>query len=169
MPAARGGGRACHAAADAGAARRVLLDCKAALTALQQFITTRYVRPDPAGRCRRAPGRHRRPSSRLRLARSLDRHRQAIPSPADGEPPGDDPGLVKVSIPEVRRLARLATAPITAAAHDPSYAWSDGAAAARQAPAGTTIATPAERSCSGHLIPADNSVEFGRHHSFPYF
>jgi hypothetical protein len=33
-----------------------------------------------------------------------------LPATADGRPPGDDPGLVKVSVPEARRLLRLATA-----------------------------------------------------------
>ena len=47
-----------------------------------------------------------------------------LPASADDEPPGDDPGLVKVSVPEARRLARLATAPMTRAARDLGYAWS---------------------------------------------
>jgi hypothetical protein len=34
------------------------------------------------------------------------------------------PGLVKVSVPGARRLARLATAPMTRAARDLGYAWS---------------------------------------------
>ena len=37
---------------------------------------------------------------------------------------GDDPGLVKVSVPEARRLARLATAPMTRAARDLGHSWS---------------------------------------------
>jgi hypothetical protein len=37
---------------------------------------------------------------------------------------GDDPGLVKVSVPEARRLARLAAAPMSRAARDLGYAWS---------------------------------------------
>ena len=40
------------------------------------------------------------------------------------EPPPDDPGLVKVSVPEARRLLRLATAPMTATARQLGYAWS---------------------------------------------
>jgi len=47
-----------------------------------------------------------------------------LPATADDRPPGDDPGLVKVSIPEARRLARLATAPMSRAARDLGYAWS---------------------------------------------
>jgi len=38
--------------------------------------------------------------------------------------PGADPGLVKVSFPESRRLAGLATAPMSRTAHDLGYAWS---------------------------------------------
>jgi hypothetical protein len=40
------------------------------------------------------------------------------------QPPGDDPGLVKVSVPEARRLLRLATTPMSRAARDLGYAWS---------------------------------------------
>jgi SRSO17 transposase len=47
-----------------------------------------------------------------------------LPTTAEDPPPGDDPGLVKVSVPEARRLARLATAPMNRAARDLGYAWS---------------------------------------------
>jgi SRSO17 transposase len=47
-----------------------------------------------------------------------------LPASADDQPPGDDPGLVKVSVPEARRLARLATAPMTRAARDLGHSWS---------------------------------------------
>ena len=47
-----------------------------------------------------------------------------LPASASDEPPGDDPGLVKVSVPEARRLLRLAAAPMTRAARDLGYAWS---------------------------------------------
>ena len=47
-----------------------------------------------------------------------------LPATAEDQPPGDEPGLVKVSVPEARRLARLATAPMTAAARNLGYAWS---------------------------------------------
>jgi hypothetical protein len=47
-----------------------------------------------------------------------------LPASADDQPPGGDPGLVKVSVPEARRLARLATAPMTRAARNLGYAWS---------------------------------------------
>jgi len=47
-----------------------------------------------------------------------------LPATADDQPPGDDPGLVKVSVPETRRLLRLAATPISRAARDAGYAWS---------------------------------------------
>jgi SRSO17 transposase len=46
-----------------------------------------------------------------------------LPASAD-EPPPEDPGLVKVSVPEARRLLRLATTALTAAARAAGYAWS---------------------------------------------
>jgi SRSO17 transposase len=47
----------------------------------------------------------------------------ALPGSAD-EPPPEDPGMVKVSVPEARRLLNLATAPMTAAPRQLGYAWS---------------------------------------------
>jgi hypothetical protein len=47
-----------------------------------------------------------------------------LPASAGDQPPGDDPGLVKVSVPETRRLLRLATTPMNRAARDLGYAWS---------------------------------------------
>jgi SRSO17 transposase len=47
-----------------------------------------------------------------------------LPASADDQPPGDDPGLVKVSVPEARRLLRLAATPMSRAARDLGYAWS---------------------------------------------
>ena len=47
-----------------------------------------------------------------------------LPATADDDPPGSEPGLVKVSVPEARRLARLATEPMTSAARQLGYAWS---------------------------------------------
>jgi SRSO17 transposase len=46
-----------------------------------------------------------------------------LPASPD-EPPPEDPGLVKVSVPEARRLLRLATTPMTAAARQLGHAWS---------------------------------------------
>jgi hypothetical protein len=47
-----------------------------------------------------------------------------LPASASDRPPGDDPGLVKVSVPEARRLLRLATTPMSRAARARGYAWS---------------------------------------------
>ena len=47
-----------------------------------------------------------------------------LPATAGDRPPGDDPRLVKVSVPEARRLLRLTTAPMNGAARDLGYAWS---------------------------------------------
>jgi SRSO17 transposase len=47
-----------------------------------------------------------------------------LPATADDQPPGEDPGLVKVSVPEARRLLRLATTPMSRAARDAGCAWS---------------------------------------------
>ncbi len=47
-----------------------------------------------------------------------------LPLTAHDDPPGDDPGLVKVSVPGARRLLRLATEPITSTARSLGYAWS---------------------------------------------
>jgi hypothetical protein len=46
-----------------------------------------------------------------------------LPASAD-EPPPEDPGLVKVSVPEARHLLRLATTPMTATARQLGHAWS---------------------------------------------
>jgi len=46
-----------------------------------------------------------------------------LPASAD-EPAPEDPGLVKVSVPEARRLVRLAATPMTGAARQLGYAWS---------------------------------------------
>ena len=47
-----------------------------------------------------------------------------LPATAGDRPPGDDPGLVKVSVPEARRLLRLAATPMSHAVRDLGYAWS---------------------------------------------
>jgi hypothetical protein len=46
-----------------------------------------------------------------------------LPASAD-EPPPEDPGLVKVSLPEARHLLRLAATPMTATARQLGYTWS---------------------------------------------
>ena len=40
------------------------------------------------------------------------------------QPPPEDPGMVKVSVPEAHRLMRMATTPMTATARAAGYAWS---------------------------------------------
>src|SRR5262249_30987911 len=47
----------------------------------------------------------------------------AAPASAD-EPAPEDPGLVKVSVPEARRLVCLAATPMTGAARQLGHAWS---------------------------------------------
>ena len=46
-----------------------------------------------------------------------------LPASAN-EPPPEDPGMVKVSVPEARRLLNLATTPMTAATRQLGYTWS---------------------------------------------
>ena len=46
-----------------------------------------------------------------------------LPATPASRPPADC-GMVKVSVPEARRLARLAAAPVTRAAREAGYAWS---------------------------------------------
>jgi hypothetical protein len=60
-----------------------------------------------------------------------------LPATAD-EPPPHDPGMVKVSVPEARRLLNLAITPITSIARHLGYAWSNGDGDIRHAPV-TTI------------------------------
>ena len=47
--------------------------------------------------------------------------RQTAPSPTGRLP---TPGMVEISVPEARRLARLAAAPMTRATREAGYAWS---------------------------------------------
>jgi hypothetical protein len=47
-----------------------------------------------------------------------------LPDTAEDPAPGDDPGLVKVSVPEARRLLRLAATPMSRAARDLGYTGS---------------------------------------------
>jgi hypothetical protein len=46
-----------------------------------------------------------------------------LPARPDQQPP-DDPGMVRVSVPEARRLLRLTTTPMTHGAREPGHAWS---------------------------------------------
>ena len=77
-----------------------------------------HVRPGAARHRRRPPGPARRGTAAAGPAGQPAAWRDTgkLPATADDRPPGDEPGLVKVSVPEARRLARLATAPMTRAA-----------------------------------------------------
>jgi Family of unknown function (DUF6308) len=74
-----------------------------------------------------------------------------LPASAADRPPGDEPGLVKVSVPEARRLARLASAPIS---HPRTRLRLVTMAAA---PPGSRplapLPRPAQNSHTGHLLP----------------
>jgi hypothetical protein len=94
-----GAGRACHAAADEGKA----------------VLAIAAARPAPAGG---------NPPASATAQPAAWRDTGKLPATADDRPPGDDPGLVKVSVPEARRLARLATTPMSRAARNLGYAWS---------------------------------------------
>ena len=70
---------------------------------------------------------------RAACAADVPRHVHTKPCPAGrgvtrpasaDQPPPEDPGMVKVSVPEARRLLRLATTPMTVAARQLGYAWS---------------------------------------------
>ena len=84
------------------------------------------LRPGAAGHRRRPPGSARHAASRRQRAGQPQAWRDTgkLPTTAGDQPPGDDPGLVKVSVPEARRLLRLATTPMSRAARDLGYAWS---------------------------------------------
>jgi hypothetical protein len=71
-------------------------------------------RPAPSTVESPAPGGSRQPAAW--------RDTGELPAAAGDRPPGDDPGLVKVSVPEARRLLRLATTPMSQAARDLGYA-----------------------------------------------
>jgi len=77
-------------------------------------------RPAPPGPLTPAPGSHP-PGTAAQPAAWADTG--ILPASAD-QPPPEHPGLVKVSVPEARRLLRLATTPMTAAARQAGYAWS---------------------------------------------
>ncbi len=64
------------------------------------------------------------PADRLAGQPQAWRDTGKLPASTDEQSPGDDPGLVKVSVPEARRLLRLATTPISRTARDLGYAWS---------------------------------------------
>jgi SRSO17 transposase len=82
----------------------------------QALLATAAARPVPPGE---VP-----PAASLAAQPAAWRDTGKLPASADDQPPGDDPGLVKVSVPEARRLLRLATAPMSHAARDLGHAWS---------------------------------------------
>src|SRR5271155_3880431 len=84
-----------------------------------------HVRPGPAGhRAARPALPDSDPPASTAGQPAAWRDTGKLPASADDQPPGDDPGLVKVSVPEARRLARLATAPMSGAARNLGHAWS---------------------------------------------
>ena len=82
----------------------------------QALLAIAAARPAPSAVESPAPGGNRQPAAW--------RDTGKLPATAGDRPPGDDPGLVKVSVPEARRLLRLATTPMSQAARDLGYAWS---------------------------------------------
>ena len=70
-----------------------------------------------------APAQPPRPASGTAQAPWHWRDTGILPASPDGPPP-HDPGMVKVSVPEARRLLNLAITPMTSAARQPGYAWS---------------------------------------------
>jgi SRSO17 transposase len=81
----------------------------------QALLAVAAARPDPAAAEPTASG-----ASQPAAWRDTGK----LPATAGDRPPGDDPGLVKVSVPEARRLARLAAEPISRSARDLGHAWS---------------------------------------------
>jgi hypothetical protein len=84
-----------------------------------------HVRPGAAG-CRRRPSRpgpaaRRGPGSTGQPPPWRDTG--TLPATPASRPPAG-PGMVKVSVPEARRLARLAATAMTRAARQAGYAWS---------------------------------------------
>ena len=82
----------------------------------QALLAIAAARPAPSAVESPAPGGNRQPAAWRDMGK--------LPAAAGDRPPGDDPGLVKVSVPEARRLLRLATTPMSQAARDLGYAWS---------------------------------------------
>jgi hypothetical protein len=91
--------------------RTVLSMCAQALLA----VAARQAPAPPPGESRAPAGSPAQPAAWLDTGKLA-----ATP----GDRPPADPGMVKVSIPEARRLARLTAAPVTRAARDAGYAWS---------------------------------------------
>jgi len=79
------------------------------------LLAVAAARPQPALPATAAPGTDHQPRDWAGTG--------ILPASAH-EPPPQDPGLVKVSVPEARRLLRLATTPMTAASRQLGHAWS---------------------------------------------
>jgi hypothetical protein len=85
----------------------------------QALLAVAAARPAPPGRTGDDPS-SASPAAQPQAWRDTGK----LPATADDQPPGDDPGLVKVSVPEARRILRLATAPMSRTARDLGCAWS---------------------------------------------
>ena len=84
----------------------------------QALLAVAAARPAPAP----PPGESRAPAGSPAQPAAW-RDTGTLPATPASRPPAD-PGMVKVSVPEARRLARLAAAPMTRAAREAGYAWS---------------------------------------------
>lgn len=84
------------------------------------------VRSGPAGRRRSQAGPRQRWHARRQHGRAAAAWNDTgkLPATASDDPPGNDPGLVKVSVPEARRLLNLATTPMRHTQQIPGYQWS---------------------------------------------
>jgi hypothetical protein len=80
-----------------------------------------------------------------------------LPANAGDQPPGEDPGLVKVSVTEARLLLHLATAPMSRAARGLGYAWHDGDDAPGPRPM-APLPQPAAQSRPRQPIPQPHCV-----------
>jgi SRSO17 transposase len=93
----------------------VLSMCALALLAA---ATARSAQPEPG-----APAGSDAPASITASQPQAWRDTGELPARPDQQPP-DDPGMVRVSVPEARRLLRLTTTPMTRAAREAGHAWS---------------------------------------------
>ena len=107
----------------------------------QALLAAAAARPDPSAAEPPAASGARQPAAW--------RDTGKLPATASDRPPGDDPGLVKVSVPEARRLVRLATEPMSRPPATSVMPGHDGGAATRPAPDGTTT-TPGSKPPTSH-------------------
>ena len=85
----------------------------------QALLAVAAARPAPPGRTGDDP-----PAASPAAQPQAWRDTGKLPATADDQPPGNDPGLVKVTVPEARRLLCLATTPMSRTARDLGYTWS---------------------------------------------